>query len=66
MSDAFDAMTTNRHYRAKLDLSSTREQLIQGAGTQFDPEIVEVFLREVVDRFPEVIEEIKQTYLTLP
>ncbi len=65
VSDAFDAMTTNRHYRSKLDLAHTREQLINGAGTQFDPMIVDLFIKEVVDCFPEIKEEIKDTY-TLP
>ena len=64
VADAFDAMTTNRHYRTKLDLEHTRQQLIEGSGTQFSPYIVEVFIREVVDNFQEVVKEIEHTYMT--
>ncbi len=45
VADAFDAMMSDRHYRKHLTLEQTKEQLIQGAGTQFDKQIVEDFLR---------------------
>ena len=66
VADAFDAMTSNRHYRSKLDLAHTKEQLVKGAGIQFDAQIVEVFIKEIIDHFPEVIAEIKDTYVSLP
>ncbi len=44
VADAFDAMMSDRHYRRHLSLEETRQQLIQGAGTQFDAEVVEVLL----------------------
>lgn len=65
VADAFDAMTSNRHYRSKLDLEHTKEQLTRGAGTQFDAHVVEVFIREI-DAFPEMLEEVKNTYIALP
>lgn len=65
VADAFDAMTSNRHYRSKLDLVHAKEQLIKGAGTQFDARIVEVFIKEILDRFPQVLEDIKGTYMIL-
>lgn len=65
VADAFDAMTSNRHYRSKLDLDHTKEQLVRGAGTQFDAHVVEVFLREI-DTYPEIFEEVKYINISLP
>ncbi len=42
VADAIDAMTSHRCYRKALPLSFCREQLTQGSGTQFDPQVVEV------------------------
>jgi diguanylate cyclase (GGDEF)-like protein len=42
--DAYHAMTTDRPYRARLQEEEARERLRAGAGTQFDPEIVDTFL----------------------
>jgi HD-GYP domain-containing protein (c-di-GMP phosphodiesterase class II) len=41
--DAFDAMTSNRPYRAPLPLQSAFAELNRGAGTQFDPTVVRAF-----------------------
>ena len=38
--DAYDAMTSDRPYRARLPLAVAVERLRQGAGTQFDPVLV--------------------------
>ena len=42
--DAFDAMTTDRPYRAALPIDSALRELGGHAGTQFDPRVVDVFL----------------------
>ena len=42
--DAFHAMTTDRPYRKRLGLDEAYRRLREGAGTQFDPAVVEVFL----------------------
>jgi putative two-component system response regulator len=39
--DAYDAMTSDRPYRARLPQSVAVERLRQGAGTQFDPLLVD-------------------------
>lgn len=44
VADAFDAMMSDRHYRRHLTLEETKRQLINGAGTQFNPKVVEAFL----------------------
>ncbi|MHB0913681.1 MAG: HD-GYP domain-containing protein [Armatimonadota bacterium] len=43
VADAFDAMTSDRPYRARLSEREALERLEQCAGSQFDPRIVEVF-----------------------
>jgi len=42
--DAFHAMTTDRPYRKRLSVKEARRRLREAAGTQFDPQVVEVFL----------------------
>jgi diguanylate cyclase (GGDEF)-like protein len=43
--DAFDAMTTNRPYRHRVNEPAALAELLACAGTQFDPEVVEAFVR---------------------
>jgi putative nucleotidyltransferase with HDIG domain len=40
VSDAFDAMTSDRPYRRALSLAAALDELKRGAGTQFDAEVV--------------------------
>lgn len=47
VADSYDAMTADRPYRAASDKEFAVEQLKRNSGTQFDPEIVEAFLRAV-------------------
>jgi cyclic di-GMP phosphodiesterase len=42
--DAYDAMTTDRPYRKALDLPEVLRRLRAGRGTQFDPNVLDVFL----------------------
>ena len=43
MCDAFDAMTSDRVYRGEMTVDTALEELRRGAGSQFDPGIVEPF-----------------------
>jgi two-component system, cell cycle response regulator len=43
--DAFDAMTTNRPYRHRVNEPAALAELLDCAGTQFDPEVVKAFVR---------------------
>lgn len=43
IADAFDAMTSSRSYRTALSLEEAYRRIIDGSGTQFDPELVIVF-----------------------
>lgn len=44
IADVYDAMTSDRSYRAALSPETARAQVREGAGRQFDPALVEPFL----------------------
>ncbi|WP_327078415.1 HD-GYP domain-containing protein [Bacillus sinesaloumensis] len=43
IADAFDAMTSSRSYRGALPLEEAYNRILQGEGTQFDPNLVGTF-----------------------
>ncbi len=45
VADAFDAMTNNRVYRRAMTAREAMDELLKFAGTQFDTEIVKLFIR---------------------
>lgn len=45
VADAYDAMTSDRVYRGKLTQAQAEKELKDNRGTQFDPEIVDAFLK---------------------
>jgi putative nucleotidyltransferase with HDIG domain len=47
VADSFDAMTTDRSYRRALSIDEAVERLQSGAGTQFDPRVVRLFIRHI-------------------
>ena len=48
--DAYDAMTTDRPYRPAMSRERAVAELRAGAGTQFDPKVVEAFV-DVINEF---------------
>lgn len=48
VADAFDAMTSDRVYRAGLNREEAELELLKGRGTQFDPQVVDVFVSRVL------------------
>ena len=59
VADSFDAMTSKRSYRDSLPLDVVKQELIRNRGTQFDPEITDVFLG-ILESNPEEIERIQK------
>jgi diguanylate cyclase (GGDEF)-like protein/PAS domain S-box-containing protein len=47
--DAYEAMTSDRPYRQAMDPIQAVDELLRGAGTQFDQRLVEVFTKEVLN-----------------
>lgn len=43
VADTFDALTSDRPYRAAATFRAARTVIAQGAGTQFDPDVAEIF-----------------------
>jgi response regulator RpfG family c-di-GMP phosphodiesterase len=44
VADSFDAMTSDRPYRAALPYQTARDEIIRCSGAQFDPDVVQAFL----------------------
>lgn len=53
IADAYDAMTSERPYRAALSHNYTMKEIVRCSGTQFDPGIVDIFL-DIHDAFSEI------------
>ena len=54
IADSFDAITHRRRYRAGSDNAEAAERIAAGRGTQFDPDLTDLFL------FPPVFEMIER------
>lgn len=50
VADAYDAMTSSRPYREPMPLDKVIEEFKENAGTQFDSEIVKIFLKMLMDK----------------
>jgi putative nucleotidyltransferase with HDIG domain len=47
VADAFEAMVYGRPYRERMDINSAIKEIKKKSGTQFDPKVVEAFLKIV-------------------
>ena len=61
IADSFDAMTSRRTYRDSLPLDVVISEFKRCRGTQFDPEITDVFL-DILENHFEEIQEIQENY----
>lgn len=48
VADSYDAMTSDRAYRSGLSKEEAIREIIKYSGTQFDPDIVKVFVEKVL------------------
>ncbi|MEE9284901.1 MAG: HD domain-containing phosphohydrolase, partial [Dehalococcoidia bacterium] len=51
VADAFDAMTSDRPYRAAFAPEQALAEILRNSGSQFDPAVVKVFLSVYQTRF---------------
>ncbi len=49
VADVFDALVSKRHYKEAMDVESAKQEILRGSGSQFDPDIVQVFLKLLDD-----------------
>lgn len=61
IADSFDAMTSRRSYRDSLPMEKVISEFMRCRGTQFDPELDDVFLSILENHFEE-IQEIQEKY----
>ena len=61
IADSFDAMTSRRTYRDSLPIETVIAEFERCKGTQFDPEIADIFLDILNNHFDE-IKEIQEKY----
>lgn len=43
--DSFDAMTSSRPYRVGMRIETTRQIMLEGAGSQWDPNLIPIFIQ---------------------
>jgi putative nucleotidyltransferase with HDIG domain len=58
IADTLDAITSNRPYRKAQTFDQAREEILRCSGTQFDPAVVEVFLKMPNELWQELRAEI--------
>ncbi len=56
LADAFDAMSSNRTYRAAMPREQVLREVRTNAGTQFDPNLVESFMRIDLRQYDELVD----------
>ena len=66
--DVFDALTSQRYYKEGWSLEDTYNEIVRQSGTQFDPDVVKLFI-DNFDKFKqihnEVYEEVTPNYIAL-
>lgn len=65
IADALDAMTSDRPYRRAIPFKEARNEIARGAGTQFDPYIVDVFLGMPWDIWSDLRAEVQHAPATV-
>ena len=58
VADTLDAITSDRPYRRSRSFDAAREEMLRCSGTQFDPAVVEVFLKIPNELWQELRSEI--------
>ncbi len=56
VADVFDALTSKRHYRDRMDFENVMDILDKNTGSHFDRNLVEAFKKIKIDRLLEILE----------
>ena len=59
VADVFDALVSPRIYKPPFPLEKALSIIQEGAGTQFDPKVVEVFM-ESIDEVVKIMNKFKE------
>jgi putative two-component system response regulator len=54
IADVFDSLATRRLYKREWTRDEAARFVMSGSGSQFDPELVEAFVKVLVARYPEI------------
>lgn len=57
ITDAFDAMTSDRSYRMGMEMKDAVAELSRYAGTQFDPKLVNIFIEALKEEYGQSFEK---------
>lgn len=60
VADAFDAMTSNRPYRRALPDSVALDEIVQRAGSRYDPEVVQTFTSIPLELWSKIREDVEE------
>ena len=60
IADTLDAMTSDRPYRKGCSLAEARREIARCSGSQFDPDIVKVFLGMPEDLWRDLRREVER------
>jgi putative nucleotidyltransferase with HDIG domain len=62
VADSFDAMTSDRPYRRAMSVKDARVEVARCRGTQFDPDIVDAFVRVPIERLDAISDDAPHTH----
>jgi putative nucleotidyltransferase with HDIG domain len=62
VADSFDAMTSDRPYRRAMSVDEARREVGRCRATQFDPMVVDAFMRIAHEGLEAIADEAPQTY----
>ncbi len=58
IADVFDSLATRRVYKQEWNLAEAVRFVMSGAGTQFEPDLVDAFVKVMIARHPELESQI--------
>ncbi|MHC5114104.1 MAG: response regulator [Planctomycetota bacterium] len=62
LADAFDAMSSDRTYRVRLERPQVIQEIVDGSGTQFDPELAPIFIALDFSEYDRLVAEHQAQY----